>query len=55
MLLSSHVLAEVAQTVEAVLIIDRDRLRATIRLDELTDGARSLEELYLELTTRDAR
>jgi ABC-2 type transport system ATP-binding protein len=49
-LVSSHVLAEVAQTVDAAMIIDRGRLVATVRLDELADGARSLEELYLELT-----
>jgi ABC-2 type transport system ATP-binding protein len=49
-LVSSHVLAEVAQTVGAAMIIDRGRLVATVRLDELADGARSLEELYLELT-----
>jgi ABC-2 type transport system ATP-binding protein len=49
-LVSSHVLAEVAQTVDAAMIIDRGRLVATVQLDELADGARSLEELYLELT-----
>jgi ABC-2 type transport system ATP-binding protein len=49
-LVSSHVLAEVAQTVDAAMMIDRGRLVATVRLDELADGARSLEELYLELT-----
>jgi ABC-2 type transport system ATP-binding protein len=49
-LVSSHVLAEVAQTVDAAMIIARGRLFATVRLDELADGARSLEELYLELT-----
>jgi ABC-2 type transport system ATP-binding protein len=49
-LVSSHVLAEVAQTVDAAMIIARGRLVATVRLDELADGARSLEELYLELT-----
>ena len=53
MLISSHGLAEVAQTVEQVLIIDRGRLIATVRLDELADGASSLEDRYLELTTRD--
>jgi ABC-2 type transport system ATP-binding protein len=53
-LLSSHVLAEVAQTADAVLIIDRGRLRATIGLDQLADRAASLEQLYLELTTRAA-
>jgi ABC-2 type transport system ATP-binding protein len=52
-LLSSHVLAEVAQTVDEVLIIDRGRLIATVRLEELPDGARSLEGLYLELTAKE--
>jgi ABC-2 type transport system ATP-binding protein len=49
-LVSSHVLAEVAQAVDQVLIIDRGRLVAAARLDELTGGGRSLEEVYLELT-----
>jgi ABC-2 type transport system ATP-binding protein len=53
-LVSSHVLAEVAQTVDAVVIINRGRLAATVGLDELDDGARSLEELYLELTANEA-
>jgi ABC-2 type transport system ATP-binding protein len=53
-LVSSHVLAEVAQTVDAVVIINRGRLAATVRLDELDDGARSLEDLYLELTAKEA-
>jgi ABC-2 type transport system ATP-binding protein len=51
-LVSSHGLAEVAQTVDQVVIIDRGRLIATVRLDELADGSRSLEDLYLELTAR---
>jgi len=49
-LVSSHVLAEVAQSVDQVIIIDRARLVAAARLDELTDGGRTLEEVYLELT-----
>jgi ABC-2 type transport system ATP-binding protein len=53
-LISSHVLAEVAQTVDQVVIIDRGRRIATVRLDELPDGARSLEDLYLELTATEA-
>jgi len=52
-LISSHVLAEVAQTVDQVLIIDRGRLITTLRLDQLADGARSLEDLYLELTAKE--
>jgi hypothetical protein len=46
------VLAEVAQTVDAVVIINRGRLTATLGLDELDDGVRSLEDLYLELTAQ---
>ena len=37
-LVSSHLLAEVAQTVDGVLIIDHGRLLASGRLDELTRG-----------------
>ncbi len=54
-LISSHVLAEVAQTVDQVVIIDRGRLIATLQLDELPDGARSLEDLYLDLTAKETR
>jgi ABC-2 type transport system ATP-binding protein len=54
-LVSSHVLAEVAQAVDQVLIIDRGRLVAAARLDELTGGGRSLEEVYLALTAGGAR
>ncbi|MDQ6606404.1 MAG: ATP-binding cassette domain-containing protein [Actinomycetota bacterium] len=49
-LISSHVLAEIAQTVDQVVIIDDGRLIATVRLDALPAGARTLEDLYLELT-----
>jgi ABC-2 type transport system ATP-binding protein len=49
-LISSHVLAEVAQTVQRALIISRGRLVGDIQLDQLEDGARSLEAAYLELT-----
>jgi ABC-2 type transport system ATP-binding protein len=48
-LVASHVLAEVAQTVDRVLIIDHGRLLADTSIDEL-DG-RSLEDVYLHLTT----
>ena len=46
-------LAEVAQTADQVENIDSGRLIATMQLDELLDGARSLEDLYLQLTTKD--
>jgi ABC-2 type transport system ATP-binding protein len=49
-LVSSHLLAEVAQTVDRVMIIDRGRLLVTARLDELTERNQSLEDVYLELT-----
>jgi ABC-2 type transport system ATP-binding protein len=49
-LVSSHLLAEAAQTVDRVVIIDRGRLVASGRLDELTDGGRALEDVFLELT-----
>ena len=48
--ISSHVLAEVAQTVDQVVIIDHGRLLASGRLDELTAGGQTLEDVYLELT-----
>jgi ABC-2 type transport system ATP-binding protein len=49
-LISSHVLAEVAQTVDSVLILGAGRLVATRRIAELDTGPGSLESLYLELT-----
>jgi ABC-2 type transport system ATP-binding protein len=52
-LISSHVIAEVAQTVDQVLIIDRGRLITTVRLDQLAASARSLEDVYLELTAKE--
>ena len=53
-LIASHVLAEVALTVDQVVIIDRGRLRASGTLAELTEAGRTLEEVYLELTARGA-
>jgi ABC-2 type transport system ATP-binding protein len=49
-LISSHVLAEVAQTVQRALIINDGRLVGELQLGQLQDGARSLETAYLELT-----
>jgi ABC-2 type transport system ATP-binding protein len=54
-LVSSHLLAEVAQTVDRVLIIDHGRLLASGRLEELTRDGRSLEDVYLELTAGESR
>ena len=49
-LVSSHVLAEVAQTVDRVVIIHRGRLMADARLDEVAGPGESLEAAYLRLT-----
>jgi len=49
-LVSSHMLAEAAQTVDHVVIIDRGRCVASGRVDELTEHGRTLEDAYLELT-----
>lgn len=49
-LISSHVLAEVAQTVQRAVIVSSGRLAGEIALDQLDDGVRSLEAAYLELT-----
>jgi ABC-2 type transport system ATP-binding protein len=49
-LVSSHMLAEVAQTVDEVVIINRGRRVASGRLDELTGRGKTLEDTYLELT-----
>ena len=54
-LISSHVLAEVAQTVDSVLILSGGRLLAERRLGDLPDAASALETLYLELTTAGKR
>lgn len=49
-LVSSHLLAEAAQTVDQVLLIDRGRLVASGPLHEFTKRGRTLEDAYLELT-----
>jgi ABC-2 type transport system ATP-binding protein len=48
---SSHLLAEVAQTVDRVLIVDRGRLVADASLDELAPEESSLEDAFLALTS----
>jgi ABC-2 type transport system ATP-binding protein len=53
-LVASHVLAEVAQTVDHVVIIDRGRLLTSGPLAELTERGRTLEDVYLELTAGEA-
>jgi len=49
-LVSSHMLAEAAQTVDEVVIIDRGRRVASGRLDELTEHGQTLEDVFLQLT-----
>lgn len=50
-LMSSHVLAEVAQTVDRVLIILGGSIVASLGLDELSAQGVSLEEVYLNVTS----
>jgi ABC-2 type transport system ATP-binding protein len=52
-LVSSHLLAELAQTVDSVLIIARGRLLTHRRLDQLDGGADALENYYLQLTAKE--
>ena len=49
-LVSSHILAEVAQTVDAVVILDHGRLVTQSTVAELTAGSGSLEDAFLRLT-----
>jgi ABC-2 type transport system ATP-binding protein len=49
-LISSHMLAEAAQTVDQVVIIDRGRRVASGRLEDLTERGGTLEDIFLELT-----
>ena len=49
-LVSSHLLAEAAQAVDSVVILDRGRLVTQSALADLTASGR-LEEVFLQLTT----
>jgi ABC-2 type transport system ATP-binding protein len=49
-LVSSHMLAEAAQTVDRVVIIDRGRLVESGTIEELTDRGTTLEDTFLRLT-----
>ncbi len=49
-LVSSHLLAEVAQSVDRVIILAHGRIVADAALDELGLPAQTLENAYLELT-----
>lgn len=50
-LVSSHLLAEIAQTVDRVLILADGTLRANADIASLQRNGRSLEQAYLDLTT----
>jgi ABC-2 type transport system ATP-binding protein len=54
-LVSSHILAEVAQTVDEVIILDHGRLVAQAPLAELTAGSARLEDVFLTLTQEASR
>src|SRR4029450_6353727 len=49
-IVSSHVLSEVAQTVDHIVIIHQGRLRFAGPLPELADTTTSLEAAFLRLT-----
>jgi ABC-2 type transport system ATP-binding protein len=49
-LVSSHILAEVAQTVDSVVIMNHGQLVTKARLDELTAEGADLEDVFLQLT-----
>jgi ABC-2 type transport system ATP-binding protein len=50
-LVSSHVLAEVEQSVDRVVIINDGRVQGDFAMTEISRAGRSLEQTYLELTT----
>jgi len=54
-LVSSHILAEVAHTVDSVVILDRGRLVTQSSLAELTGGEQNLEDAFLKLTKEASR
>jgi ABC-2 type transport system ATP-binding protein len=54
-LISSHVLAEVVQIVDRVVIINDGCVVANASLEQLTRGGTTLEDVYLALTTEEVR
>ncbi|MEW9531746.1 ABC transporter ATP-binding protein [Microbispora sp. NPDC049125] len=54
-LLSSHLMGELAETVDDVVIINRGRVVADGTLEEITGSHRTLEDAYFALTTGGAR
>ena len=51
---SSHILTEVTQTADHVVIVNRGRLIANASLADLIRGEQTLEDLFLNLTRKDA-
>jgi ABC-2 type transport system ATP-binding protein len=49
-LISSHLISEIAQTADQLVVIGRGRLLAQTTVAELSAGAASLEEAFFELT-----
>ena len=54
-LVSSHILAEVAHTVDSVVILDRGHLVTQSSLADLTIGAQDLEDAFFRLTREASR
>ncbi|MFJ8916646.1 ABC transporter ATP-binding protein [Amycolatopsis sp. NPDC102389] len=54
-LLSSHLMGELSETVDDVVVIDRGRIVARGTLAEVVGGHRSLEDAFFALTTEAAR
>jgi ABC-2 type transport system ATP-binding protein len=54
-LVSSHMLAEVAQTIDSVVIIDHGRLVAQGPVTEFTAKGDDLEEVFFQLTQETVR
>ena len=50
-LISSHLLSELPDVADHVVVIGRGRVLADAAIEELTAGASSLEDVYLQLTT----
>jgi ABC-2 type transport system ATP-binding protein len=49
-LVSTHLLGEMAETADDVIVIDRGRLVAAGAIGDLTDARSTLEDVFLELT-----
>ncbi|HET7235131.1 MAG TPA: ATP-binding cassette domain-containing protein, partial [Actinomycetota bacterium] len=54
-LVSSHLLSEMAQLADEVVVISRGRLVKQAAVNELTNGSRTLEDAFFELTEEGAR